>query len=131
MKTGCRLNARQRLFCEHYASGCSAAEAYRRAGYSPKGADQSAEKLLRFTEIKALVKKLQDEAGEAQVDYRREVLVTNRDIMLDRKMRPADRIRASEVIAKVKGLFAPQTMEVKGDPLTELMKVIRSRGTAS
>ena len=48
------LSPKRLAFCREYiANGGNATKAYRDAGYSPKGASQSAEKLLRNTEVKA------------------------------------------------------------------------------
>lgn len=48
------LNDRQRLFALGLAEGKSATQAYKDAGFSPNGAAQAAEKLLRNAEVQAL-----------------------------------------------------------------------------
>ena len=50
------MNARQKKFCELYVQLNNAGRAYREAGYSEKGADQSANTLLRKPEIKEEVR---------------------------------------------------------------------------
>ncbi len=53
------LSPRQERFCQEYASGASGAEAARRAGYSPHGADVQACRLLGKARLKARVAELQ------------------------------------------------------------------------
>lgn len=48
-------NARHERFCREYVIDGNATQAYIRAGYSAKGASQSAEKLLRKTEVSARI----------------------------------------------------------------------------
>ncbi len=50
------INAKQRLFAKEYLVDLNASAAYIRAGYSPHGAGQSAEKLLKNPEIDAFVR---------------------------------------------------------------------------
>lgn len=53
-------NARWERFCLEYVKDANATQAYIRAGYSEKGASQSAERLLRNAEIKARIAELQE-----------------------------------------------------------------------
>jgi phage terminase small subunit len=53
-------NARWERFCLEYVKDGNATQAYIRAGYSEKGAGQSAERLLRNAEIKARIADLQE-----------------------------------------------------------------------
>ena len=46
------MNERQKKFCEAFLTSGNATQAYIEAGYSAKGAGQSADKLLKNTEIK-------------------------------------------------------------------------------
>ena len=45
------MNERQKKFCEAFLTSGNATQSYIEAGYSPKGAGQSADKLLKNTEI--------------------------------------------------------------------------------
>jgi phage terminase small subunit len=56
---GALKNARHERFCREYVIDLNATQAYIRAGYSVNGAGQSAEKLLRNTEIIARIAELQ------------------------------------------------------------------------
>ena len=52
-------NLKWERFCREYVIDLNATQAYTRAGYSPNGAGQSAEKLLRNPEIVARIAELQ------------------------------------------------------------------------
>lgn len=52
-------NAKHERFCQEYVIDLNATQAYIRAGYSEKGAGQSAERLLRNAEIRARIAELQ------------------------------------------------------------------------
>lgn len=56
-----KLNAKRDRFCLEYLRDLDAAAAYRRAGYSAKGAKQSARYLLTIPGISARIQALQDE----------------------------------------------------------------------
>ncbi len=65
------LSTRQERFCQEYASGASGAEAARRAGYSPRGADVQACRLLAKANVKARVAELQAETAK-EIQWTRE-----------------------------------------------------------
>lgn len=60
------LNARQKLFCKEYLIDLNASAAYRRAGYSAKGAaaDVSASKLLRNPKVAKYIQESMDKRAE-------------------------------------------------------------------
>ena len=58
------MNARQERFVQEYLLDMNATQAYIRAGYSPGGAGQAAEKLLKNAEIADLIAKSQKKAAE-------------------------------------------------------------------
>ena len=59
------MNEKQLRFCNEYVIDLCATQAYIRAGYSKNGAGQSAEKLLKNTEISDEIKVLQEEMRKA------------------------------------------------------------------
>lgn len=60
-----KLNGRQRAFAEHYvANGGNGLQAAISAGYSDKGAEVTASKLLRVPKVGAYVRELQAELRE-------------------------------------------------------------------
>lgn len=60
------LNARQKLFCKEYLIDLNASAAYKRAGYSARGAaaDVNASKLLRNTKVAKLIQESMDKRAE-------------------------------------------------------------------
>lgn len=58
------LNDRQRRFAELIVEGRSATQAYKDAGYSPKGAGQSANDLLKNPDVMARIAELRADASE-------------------------------------------------------------------
>lgn len=52
------MNPKQRKFCEIYAQCLNATAAAKKAGYSPKTAEQQASRLLRNVKVKAEIAKL-------------------------------------------------------------------------
>lgn len=59
------LNEQQQRFVAEYLKDLNATKAAERAGYSKKGAGQSAHKLLKNTEIRALIDKAQQKRLDA------------------------------------------------------------------
>ncbi len=66
------LNDKQALFCQEYLVDLCAVEAYTRAGYSPRGAKQSAHKLLQRPAVQARIQELlaaRSQRTEITADY--------------------------------------------------------------
>lgn len=58
------LHARQRIFAEHVARGMVGSAAYVKAGYSERGAETGASKLLRNPKVAAYLGALQQQASD-------------------------------------------------------------------
>ncbi|UEM23807.1 terminase small subunit [Skermanella mucosa] len=74
-----QLAIRQELFCEAIAAGASAAEAARKAGYSPKGAKQRGHFLLGKEEIRVRIDRLRADRRafhQARLDKAAEMMET-------------------------------------------------------
>lgn len=82
------LNARQQRFVDEYLIDLNATQAYVRAGYSPNGAGQAAEKLLRNTEIRAAVAERQA-ARRQRVETSQDYVLTNLTEVVERTMQRA------------------------------------------
>lgn len=108
------LNPRQRLFVTHYLSGCSGAEAVRRAGYAcktPQAAAATADRLLRNVEIKAAIAAAAEKAElSAEWATRRLMREATRE---GEGASHSARVRALELLGRRFGLFAEQ-LEVSG-----------------
>lgn len=68
------MTPRQRKFCDAYIKTGNATQSYIEAGYSKKGAGQSAEKLLKNTEIKSYIESQLDSISSSKIADATEVL---------------------------------------------------------
>lgn len=99
------MNERQRRFAEHYAATACASEAARLAGYSKKTAYSQGERLLRNVEVASLIRQLQDQAAAARIATLTQVKAFWSDVLNDPEAKTADKLRASELLAKSAGAF--------------------------
>ncbi len=99
------MNERQRRFAEFYAINPNAAEAAKAAGYSQKTARTIGAKLLTNVDIVKYIRELQDKAAEPRISSMKQVKAFWADTMNDTKEKTADRLKASELLAKAAGAF--------------------------
>lgn len=99
------MTARQRAFCEHYAACGNAAQAAREAGYSERTARSQGQRLLTNVDIAAHIRRLQDEAAAGRIASMTQVRALWSDILNDPGERTADRLKASELLARASGAF--------------------------
>jgi phage terminase small subunit len=97
------LNARQRAFVEAYCG--NATEAAITAGYSKKTAASIGERLLRNVEIKEALKEREKERLSSLIATREERQRFWTSMMRDEDRKEADRLKASELLAKSEGDF--------------------------
>lgn len=109
------LTERQKRFVLEYAKCGVAVEAYRRAGYTAKGAaaDVGASVLLRNPKIAAELAKLSAKAEKAGIASVEECFELWTTLMRDDALEPRDRLKASELRAKAAGVFV-EKREVSG-----------------
>lgn len=115
-------NPRWEKFCQLYAVDGNASAAYRNAGYHPQtdGACwASAAQLLRNPKVQARIQELTQEA-RAQAERNAiadiaEIRRTLTDILRGQidETKPADRIRAAELMTRIGGQQEPQTIQVQ------------------
>lgn len=113
-----KLTAKQKKFCEHYASSGNATQAAILAGYSRKTAHSSGQRLLKNVEIRNYLKNITDGETKARIlaaeerqawlcdIIRGEVqdsVVTADGNIINRPAKISDRIRAAELVAKMRG----------------------------
>ncbi|UEM05978.1 terminase small subunit [Skermanella rosea] len=101
-----QLAIRQELFCEEIAAGASAAEAARRAGYSPRGAKQRGHFLLGREEIRIRIDALRAERRafhRSRLDRAAEVMETIIAHAVEAK-KPGIAMRAVEFQLKLLGV---------------------------
>jgi len=97
------LNARQRAFVEAYCG--NATEAAITAGYSAKYAGRNADKLLKNTKIQEALKEREDKRLTSLIATREERQRFWTSMMRDEARKEADRLKASELLAKSEGDF--------------------------
>ena len=138
---------KQERFCREYLLDADAAQAYIRAGYSEKGAEGRAGRLLEKAEIQARIAELTFRGNDPRVAQAEEILqylttILRGDSGEDASGEPAmaggcgknllnirERMKAAEMLGKRYGLFSEQvTAEI--EPVTLVNNIPRPEGTA-
>lgn len=114
-------NPRWEKFCQLYAVDGNASAAYRAAGYHPKSDAacwSCAAKLLRVAKVQARIQELTQEARLVAEQNAIADIVEIRRTMTDilrgqiDETKPADRIRAAELMTRIGGQQEPQKIQV-------------------
>lgn len=99
------MNARHRAFAECYALTKNATKAAIEAGFSPRTAYSQGHRLLKNAEIQDLIQELQERASSERIADLDEIKEFWTRIMRSDEERTLDKIKASELLAKVEGAF--------------------------
>lgn len=99
------MNERQKRFAEFYAASGNAAEAARLAGYSERTARSQGQRLLTDVDILRYIQELQDKAAAGRIASMVQIRAFWSDTIRDSEARLADRLKASELLAKAAGAF--------------------------
>jgi len=99
------MTERQRRFCEYYAASGNATQAARDAGFSARTAHVQANRLLRNDKVLKYIRDLQEHAADSRIVSMKVVKAFWCDILTDSTQRTADRLKASELLAKSAGEF--------------------------
>lgn len=99
------MNDRQKRFCEFYAEDPDGQAAAIKAGYSPKSAKSIASENLTKPDLLRYIRKLQEQAAAPRIAGISETKAALSDMMRDPQQKPADRIRAAELLLKSSGAF--------------------------
>lgn len=101
------MNLRQKLFCEYYLGECkgNAEQAAIKAGYSSKSARTGANKLLQNTQIQRYITQKSSEIATNNIASIQEIQAFWTSIFMNEEETTRDRLKASELLAKAKGLF--------------------------
>src|SRR5712692_597932 len=108
-------NPRHEKFSQLVASGIKPAEAYISLGYSKVGAPQSANNLLRRTDVRERVNEIQSLAAQSTAEEVAfdKIRVLNRLDVLGRKAEELEQIsvavRCEELIGRERGMFVEQS----------------------
>src|SRR4029077_6580049 len=125
-------NHRHELFAQLIALGSlSQSEAYRKAGFSPKGANNNAHRLMDLDHIQARIAELQaQESGKRLLDRDEMVAILVSFIRNEGLDVWPHRVKSAELLAKINRWTEPPKSERSvGDPLQALIDSIRARVT--
>lgn len=111
------MNQRKRAFCEAYLISGNATDAAREAGYSPRSARSIGQRLLTFDDVREYLERRNQEISAANTAQMEEVRQFWTATMRDENMKPADRLKASDLLAKTCGAFL-ERVEVDADVKT-------------
>lgn len=116
---------KQRKFCDEYLIDLNATQAAIRAGYSEKTANRIASQNLSKLDIQKYISERQKEVQERANIKQDEIInelkkIGYTDIDFD-LIKPADKIKALEIMARMLGLDKP---EVKDEALLKLDEVL-------
>lgn len=100
------MNEKQKRFAEIYAANPNATEAAKRAGYSDKTARSQGQRLLTNVDILKYIRNIQDDAASERVASLIETKAFWSDVMNNQNEKTANRLKASELLAKSSGAFA-------------------------
>lgn len=101
------MNERRKRFCEYYVGECigNVVQSALKAGYSENYANHLAYKLLENIEVKNYIQKLSKNDTQKRIATAEDVQAFWSNIMNDKSEITKNRLRASELLAKVQGLF--------------------------
>jgi phage terminase small subunit len=120
------LNPRQEAFCLAYARTGNATRAALEAGYSPKGIDAAAARLLGNARVRDRLKELAEQTASSKIANAVERQEFWTSLMRDPAHEVKDRLKASELLGKAQGDFIDRT-EVSGPNGAGLELVITRR----
>ena len=126
------LNPKYKTFVLNYISNGKAIESYKKAGYSHKGADSGAYRLLKNKGICRAIQACESAVAK-ESDLTVEWISSQiQGIAQSETAKPQDRLRALELLGKYKGMFKEQSVNIAmfGDNLTNKM-IDRMAGVAS
>ena len=94
------MNQRQRAFCEAYLLNGNATEAAIKAGYSPKSARSIGQRLLTYVDIREYLAQRNAQIITENTATLEEIYSFWTVTMRDQASKPADRLKASELLSK-------------------------------
>lgn len=94
------MNQRQQAFCEAYLLSGNATEAAIKAGYSPKSARSIGQRLLTYVDIREYLAQRNAQIIAENTATLEEIYSFWTVTMRDQASKPADRLKASELLSK-------------------------------
>ena len=108
------LNDRQRAFCDNLLSGCSQAEAYRKAGYNSKNPEKEASKLVLTPDVSRFLADMRGKIAEKSGFTRERAMELLKQIAEDGGQLGSARVSAITQAAKMCGWNEPDKQEHSG-----------------
>lgn len=99
------MNEQQKKFAEYYAASPNATESAKQAGYSPRTARSQGQRLLTNVDIQNYIRELQERAAAGRIMTMTQAKAFWSDIVNDKNEKTADRLKASELLARAAGAF--------------------------
>lgn len=106
-----KITEKQKKFCDEYIKTGNAELAAKIAGYSARG---NTTKLLQNTTIAKYIKERNKQLDKPTIADMAEVKEFWTNTLRDKELKPMDRLKASEMIAKTNGAFIDK-LEVTGN----------------
>lgn len=140
------MTLRQKKFCDEYIICGKATEAAIKAGYSPKTAKSSGQRLLTYVTVRSYIDQRLEEINSEKIADAEEVLRYLTSVMRGehteeipilcgdgvqeltaKEVGAKERLKAAEMLGKVTGLFAPGGAQYgknqrEEDPLTKSLR---------
>lgn len=111
------MNARKERFCLEYAASGNATQAAIAAGYSPKTARSQGQRLLTNVDIRDRLEELQQETRREKIADIDAIQAFWTAVLRDTNAKTADRLKASELLARSQGAFLkPADQQAFQDP---------------
>lgn len=108
------LNDRQRAFCDNLLSGCSQAEAYRKAGYNSKNPEKEASKLVLNPDVSRFLADMRGKIAEKSGFTRERAMELLKQIAEDSGQLGSARVSAITQAAKMCGWNEAEKQEHSG-----------------
>lgn len=129
------MTPKQKKFCEYYIQSGNAADAARKAGYSPQTADAIGRENLRKPTISSYIRERIDDQDKELIADADEVLRFYSDVMrgkikdqfgLDASL--TDRLKAGDSLMKRYSVGGAKKNEAEDDPITKSLKEDKAHG---
>ncbi len=121
VKTDSGLTAKQERFCREYLVDMNATQAAKRAGYSPRTANEQGARLLANASVKPRIAELQAEVSErldiTVDDVIAMLMESYRDAKTAKQHGPA--VRAVELLGKRLGMFRDRVIVSREDSMPD------------
>lgn len=129
------MTPKQKKFCEYYIQSGNAADAARKAGYSPKTAEAIGRENLRKPTISAYIHERMGNQDKEMVADADEVLRFYSAVMrgkikdqFDLDASLSDRLKAGDALMKRYSVATPIKTEAEDDPITKALKEEKENG---